>query len=412
MIQTERLEMYTINYNLNIIKKIVFLCVMGVVIGSCVGFIEAIFCKGLDLIFAFRKGKELLLLPLIPIVGLIIAFVFIHWGGKSSEGIGLVFKVKQGKEKRIPIRLIPIMIMSTWLSHLAGCSVGREGVAVQIGADVSHFFGRYLKFQDSDKVYVVTGIAAGFAGLFGTPIASVFFALEVLVAGALQYMSLCPALIAAFTSCVVAEHFGVSHEQFQIVANWNLSIVFIAKIACMGVVFGLVGQLFTFVMGEMRFLSRVYLRNPYKRIFFMGIGLAVCFFVFGQGRYSGLGSNLISYAMNGKTIYAWDWLLKILFTAACLSAGFQGGEVMPLFSIGACLGCVLASLLGLPIALGAALGYVAVFAAGTNTFLAPIAVGMELFGSQYFYLFFIVCSIAYLFNQNQSIYAFQESVQK
>ncbi len=403
--------MYSIKYNFDIIKRIAFFCLMGLVIGGFVGFVEAIYCRGLDLIFAFRKGKELPLLLLIPFVGLFIAFVFIKWGKNSSEGIGLVFKVEQGKEDRIPVRMVPFMIVATWLSHLAGCSVGREGVAVQIGADVSHFFGRYLKFENSDKIYIVTGIAAGFSGLFGTPITAVFFALEVLVAGALNYMSLCPAFVAAFTSYLVSEYFGVVHEKFQFVTSWNLSIPFVLKIACMGIVFGLVGQLFTLILAESRFLSRVCFKTPYHRIFLMGVGIALGLFLFG-GRYSGLGSNLIEYAMNGQTIYLYDWLLKMLFTAVCLSAGFQGGEVMPLFSIGASLGCVLASLFGLPLPLGAALGFVAVFGAGTNTFLAPIAVGLEMFGSQYLYLFFIVCSISYLFNKNQSIYAYQETIRK
>lgn len=140
MIQTDgEFGMYSLKYNFGIIKKIANFCVMGLIIGCFVGAVEALYCQGLTWIFEFRKGKELLLLPLIPFVGLLIAYVFIRWGKNSSEGIGLVFKVEQGKEDRIPVRMVPFMIFATWLSHLAGCSVGREGVAVQIGADVSHF---------------------------------------------------------------------------------------------------------------------------------------------------------------------------------------------------------------------------------------------------------------------------------
>lgn len=399
-----------IKKNADLIKTLFFYTLMGIVIGACVGFCEAIFCKGLNFIFAFRKGKEVFLLPLMPLVGLLIAFVFVDFGGKSREGMGLVFKLEQGKEEEIPLRLIPIMIVSTWLSHLVGCSVGREGVAVQIGADVSAFFGRFIKFKDSNIVFVVTGIAAGFAGLFGTPCASVFFALEVLVAGALQYMSLCPALVAAFTSNYVASLFGVVHENVALSVHWNISIVTCFKVVCMGILFGLVGQLFAFLLGKIRFISRLYIKNPYLRIFVMGSGLALLFFVCGQGRYSGLGTNLVQSALNSGTIYPWDWVCKMLFTVFCLSAGFQGGEVTPLFAIGASLGLVLARLFGLPLALGAALGYVAVFGAGTNTFLAPIAIGLELFGPQYFYLFFIVCSVSYLFNKDLSIYSLQEVI--
>ena len=154
----------------------------------------------------------------------------------------------------------------------------------------------------------------------------------------------------------------------------------------MGILFGLVGQLFAFLLGKIRFISRLYIKNPYLRIFVMGSGLALLFFVCGQGRYSGLGTNLVQSALNGGTIYPWDWVCKMLFTVFCLSAGFQGGEVTPLFSIGSTLG------------------------AGTNTFLAPIAIGLELFGPQYFYLFFIVCSVSYLFNKDLSIYSLQEVI--
>lgn len=398
--------------NMALLKRIVFLSVIGVVIGAFVGAIEALFCHGLNFVFEFRRGKEMLLLILMPFVGLCIAYVFLHLAGKSREGMSLVFKVEQGKEKKIPLRLVPVMMGSTWLSHLVGCSVGREGVAVQIGATVSHFFGRYIKFEDSNVIFIVTGIAAGFAGLFGTPITAVFFAMEVLVAGALQYTSLCPAVVAAFVANFVARNLGVLHSEPSLSLEISLDLTILWKVLLMGVCFGLAGQLFSQLLSRFRFVSRMYLKNPYWRIFLMGTILALLFFFCDRGRYSGLGENLIESAINGGTIYAWDWLLKMLFTTLCLTAGFQGGEVTPLFSIGASLGFVLASLLGLPPALGAALGYVAVFGAGTNTFLAPMAIGLEVFGAEYFYFFFLISSISYLFNKNESIYSLQKILKR
>ena len=149
-------------------------------------------------------------------------------------------------------------------------------------------------------------------------------------------------------------------------------------------------------------------KNPYIKIMIIGTFLSIILFLLHKGRYSGLGTNLISLSFNDGKIYYYDWILKFLLTIITLSAGYQGGEVTPLFSIGASLGIILGSIFGLPIKFTAALGYAAVFGSATNTFLAPMFIGAEVFGFEYLPFFFVTCSLGYIFNGKQSIYSSQK----
>ena len=185
----------------------------------------------------------------------------------------------------------------------------------------------------------------------------------------------------------------------------------LGRLAVLGVTFGMAGGAFAWCLAHAKTLAARLLPNPYVRIAVMGIALSAILFALWQGRYCGLGTNLISAALNGDgkvAIMPWDWALKFALTIATLAAGYQGGEVTPLFSIGASLGVVLAGILGMPVEFCAALGYAAVFGGATNTLLAPILIGCEVFGFGNLPAFFIVCVVAYLFNMDKSIYALQE----
>ena len=180
----------------------------------------------------------------------------------------------------------------------------------------------------------------------------------------------------------------------------------------MGAAFGLAGFCFSFFLGKMKKQMAKKFENPYKRIAFVAIPLAAVLLILWQGRYSGLGTNLISASFSGGTIFAWDWILKLLLTLVTLSIGFQGGEVTPLFAIGSSLGAVLGSLFGLPVTVCAALGYAAVFGSATNTLIAPVLIGLEVFGPQNMTAFLIVCAVAYILNGNCSIYSAQQSARE
>ena len=379
----------------------------GIPIGAVVGVIETFFGRGLLLMSRTREQHPLYFIPFLALVGVFIAYCYMKFGGKSSQGMNLVFEVGQGEEEIIPKRLIPFSILGTWLSNLFGASTGREGVAMQIGATFSHWVGRRLPFKDASNIFLVTGLAAGFAGLFQTPIAAVVFAMGIMTAGVLEYEALIPAFTAAYTACEVSKALGLKNTAFALSADHTINVSVFWKMIVLGMIFGIVGAAFAWCLKWTKKLVADKISNPMIRIAVMGAVISICMLILYQGRYSGTGSNLITDSFTGGKIYRYDWLLKFILTVVSLSAGFQGGEVTPLFAIGSSLGVVLAGIFHLPVELVAAMGYVSVFAAGTNTFFAPVLIGAEVFGFQFLPHFFIVCTIAYAFNMNKSIYTMQ-----
>ena len=390
------------------------LLIMGVVaipIGLIVGAIDAVFGRTLLAIGSFRDAHLIFLLPFLTLAGLAIVFCYKTWGKNTSRGMSLVFDVGHGREEGISLRLVPLIMGGTWITHLFGGSAGREGVAVQIGATVSHWIGRKLPFKHPGNTFLLIGMAAGFAGLFRTPLAATVFALEVLVAGRLEYRALLPALIASLIASATSGALGLEKFEVALTATTVLDATGVVRLVVLGIVFGIVGGAFAWCLAHAKTLAGRLAPNPYVRIGVTGAALSILLFALWQGRYCGLGTNLISAAFaNGATIYSWDWIAKFILTIVTLAAGYQGGEVTPLFSIGASLGIAISGLVGIDPLLCAALGYAATFGGATNTLLAPIFIGCEVFGFSYLPAFFIVCAVAYLFNMDKSIYTQQERV--
>lgn len=385
------------------------LIIASIIIGLIVGIIDTIFGRGLLLIGDIRKGYLYYFVPFLALAGLLIVFIYQKFAGKTGKGMGLIFEVGHGTEKEIPLRLVPIVTVATWITHLFGGSAGREGVAVQLGATLSHRFNKYFNFPDKSKVFLVTGMAAGFGGLFQTPIAALFFGLEVLALGNLQLYALLPAVVAAFTASWTSSFLGL--EKFTHIVNTNLSItpMTFVKFAILGIIFGIAGNLFVYLQSCLKKFAAEKIKNPYYRIFIIGIFLSIILLLLHKGRYTGLGTNLIENSFSGKQIFGYDWILKLLLTTLTLAAGFQGGEVTPLFSIGASLGVVIATFFGLPIEFVAAAGYISVFGSATNTLLAPIFIGGEVFGFNNLPFFVIIVIFAYLVNRKISTYGLQKN---
>ena len=385
------------------------LIIAGIIIGFIVGIIDTIFGRGLLWIGDLRKGYLYYFVPFLALAGLLIVFIYQKFAGKTGKGMGLIFEVGHGTEKKIPLRLIPIVTVATWITHLFGGSAGREGVAVQLGATLSHRFNKYFNFPDKSKVFLVTGMAAGFGGLFQTPIAALFFGLEVLALGNLQLYALLPAVVAAFTASWTSSFLGL--EKFTHIVNTTLSITptMFVKFAILGIIFGFAGNLFVYLQSFLKKFAAEKIKNPYYRIFIIGIFLSIILLLLHEGRYTGLGTNLIEDSFSGEPIFGYDWILKLLLTTLTLAAGFQGGEVTPLFSIGASLGVVIGIFFGLPIEFVAAAGYISVFGSATNTLLAPIFIGGEVFGFNNLPFFVIIVIFAYLVNRKISTYGLQKN---
>ncbi len=388
-------------------RNLLLLTLWGVIIGIIVGAIDALFGRILLMITAFRTAHIRILLPFLAPAGLFILFLYRKFSQKALKGMTLVFETGFAENDEIPKLLVPLVMVSTWITHLFGGSAGREGVAVQIGATVAHSIGRRFYPQNNGRIFLIIGMAAGFGGLFQTPLAATFFALEVLIAGTLFYEALLPSLAAAFAASYTSHFLGL--EKFTV--SVNDAFVFTPtstwKLIVIAILFGCIGGAFAKLLAVAKSKLADLIQNPFYRIFVFGIVLSIAFFLLFQGRYSGLGTNLIQSAFQGDTVYGFDFALKFLLTILTLAAGYQGGEVTPLFSIGATAGVLFSSLFGLPVMLTAALGYAAVFGSATNTLLAPILIGIEVFGAKQAIPFILVCSIAYVFNGNFTIYGKQ-----
>lgn len=401
---------------MNKLRPYLFYTIDALLIGSIVGIIDTIFGRLLLEIGELRSDYLLFLLPFLAPCGLFITYLNRSYGGKSQKGMELLFEVGEGREKDIPKRLIPLTILSTWLTHLFGGSAGREGVAVQLGGTVAHALRRDSLGPHASRIYLVTGMAAGFGGLFQTPLAAIFFAMEVLVVGRIEWRALYPATIAAFVASWTSHTLGLEKFTQHLSDQLSLSPLVFFQLLLLGVIFGLTGKLFAYLLGKFKQTFAHAFVNPYVRIGVVGLGLSVLLYIFGTGRYTGLGTNLISQSFEGadgkSLITGADWILKLLFTVTTIAAGYKGGEVTPLFSIGASLGVWLAPIFGLPVYLVAALGYAAVFAGATSTTIGPILIGCEVFGFQYWPAFLLVCLVATRLFPALSIYGGQKVSKK
>ena len=367
------------------IKCTIRYSVLALVTGVAVGAIDTIFGRGLLWLSDFRTAHYRYLLPFLPVAGLLIVWMYHRFSEESLKGMTLVLETGQKKRKSIPLALVPLVIVGTWLTHLFGGSAGREGVAVQIGAVISHEAGRKFRCPENDRI------------------------MEVIASGYMQYEALLPAMISAYTSAFTSHILGL--EKFTAVIGEKLDLSetkVILSLIVLGILFGLVGRLFSGTLQWMKKRMGNAIKNPYIRIGAVAVFLAVLLFLFHGGRYSGLGTNLISAAFENGTIYGYDWILKLGFTVLTLAIGFQGGEVTPLFSIGASLGILAGNLLGISPVVCAALGYAAVFGSATNTLLAPVMIGLEVFGTENAIPLVVVCILAYLMNGGSSIYTAQQ----
>ena len=436
--------------------------VIGITLGAVIGALTACFGDISDRLSALRDTNPLYFIPALALGGAAIAFAYKKWGRWTERGMNQVFAVGLNKETDFPLVAIPMAAVSTWITQLFGGSAGREGAAMQIGSALSYNISKKLPFENAAHIMLVTGMAAGFAGIFQAPMAATAFALEVLLVGHLELSALLPAAAAAFTACKVSSmlgfhKFSVDLNSILDASGFSASIFtnegsldgkLLLKLALMGILFGVVGGGFAKLLGlSQNFFAKKF-PNTIKRIAIMGAGLSVLLLVFFQGRYAGFGTNLLDmcFGVAGNVagnadlignvagdaanavgtaagdavnavgtaaenvigtaagIHGYDWIIKFAVTILTLSAGFIGGVVTPLFAIGATFGIFVAGMFGVPLPLAAALGFAAVFASASNTLWAPILIAGEIFGFNCLPAFFIVCTMAYMCNGGQSIY--------
>ena len=344
----------------------------------------------------------------LPILGGLVGMLYYLAPKSLANGNALIMEsfLKEApieKHQPVPLLLTPLVLLGTLLTHLGGGSAGREGTAVQMGASLAHLFYRWFSFtMEEQKILTCIGISAGFASVFGTPLAAAFFALEFFAFKNIKWFFIVPSLLTAYLANWVCLSWGIQHFQYQIIPFEPNSIYSLLWVGLAGIIFGLTALLF---IQSNHFFSKLFSRIqllPLRPII-GGILITTFILLTHQEKMTGLGLQSISNAF----VYpqgAIDFLIKLLLTSFTLSAGFKGGEVTPLFFIGAVLGSVLIAFIPLPISLLAGLGLVAVFAGATHCLITAVLLGIELFGVEYSLLIVIACTIAYLFSGEKSIY--------
>jgi len=392
----------------------------AVITGSAIAF----FLWLLHLAIQYRFTHQWMLL-ILPLAGIGIYFIYQVLGRNSEKGNNLIIEEISQPGAGIPKRMAPIILATTVITHLFGGSAGREGTAVQIGGSIAGMVAGWFRLNEAEtRVMLTAGIAAGFGAVFGTPLTGAIFALEVLAIGRIQYNALFPALVASVIADMTVAAWGIHHTAYQIDlvphAAYFLSdllpvdLLLIMKVIVAAIAFGLSSYLFSGMTHE---IKAVFSRKiPVKWLIPVIGGMIIIGLTYINGKQDYLslgvdpqypGAVTIPSAFHAGGADTWSWLWKTIYTAVTLASGFKGGEVTPLFYIGATLGNTLAQLLNAPVSLFAALGFIAVFAGATNTPLACTIMGIELFGGEYALLFAIACFTAYYFSGHRGIYSAQ-----
>lgn len=387
---------------LYLLKWIGICLLLGVAAGS----VSAFFLWSLHWATDWREA-HLWIIALLPVGGFLIGLSYHLYGDSVVKGNNLLLEEFHSPKKIIPFKMAPLVLFGTVLTHFFGGSAGREGTAVQIGGAIADRFTKIFKLSKRDRqIVLIAGISAGFASVFGTPLAGGIFALEVLVLGRIRLDAIVPSFLAAVLANYFCQIWGIAHTHYHIAEVADMTPINLLWSLLAGIIFGLVAMLFsksTHFWGKL-FKDRV--KYPPLRPVIGGVILAVAIYAMGTTKYIGLGIPTIVAAFDTH-LNSYDFLLKVLFTSFTLGAGFKGGEVTPLFYIGATLGNVLIWFIPLPMGLLAGMGFVAVFAGATNTPIACTVMGIELFGIESGVFIALACCTAYLFSGHSGVYSSQ-----
>lgn len=380
---------------------------LGALVGVLCGGASALFLYLLTRVTEFRGGHERIVY-LLPLAGLLIGWLYERVGQSVAGGNDLIIDTIHDDGPRLPLRMAPLVLVGTVLTHLFGGSAGREGTAVQMGASLADAALQRLRPSATVRRQVLAaGVAGGFGSVFGTPIAGALFGLEFVVLGRLEYEALLPALTASLIGDLTTRALGITHTAYPAPPALPLSLLVLGKWLVFAAVLALAARAFIELTHFLKRTGKQRIPRLPVRMFVGGLVLIALWRLVGTSDYLGLGVPTILRSFSDASLPRDAFALKILFTAVTLGAGYLGGEVTPLFFVGAALGNVLSRLLGLPLALGAGVGLAAVFAAASNTPLALSVMAVELLGANLFPHAVIASVLCYLMTGQRSIYKAQ-----
>ena len=359
---------------------------------------------------AALRGAHPWLLLCMPLAGLAIVFSYRAAGMENDSGTNQIIASVRGG-KRPPVRLAPLIFLGSALTHLTGGSAGREGAALQIGGSISAGIGRLLRLGErSVNTIIQCGMAGLFSALFGTPLTAAVFTLEVVNVGQLRYAALFPCLLSALTADAIPRALGLPAERYHLSGLPELGPASLLRCGALAILAALVSIAFCVLMHQAGHLYKKYIPNQYLRAL-AGAALVIALTVLeGSGDYNGAGGHIIELAVEGEVHAPWAFLLKMLFTALTLGAGFRGGEIVPTLFIGSTFGCAVGPLLGLNPAFSAAISMIALFCGVVNCPLASIFLAIELFGGGGLLFFALAWSLSFLLSGRYSLYSSQNIV--
>jgi len=381
---------------------------MGSAVGLLAGSASALFMRLLECAIQLRT-EHLWLIAALPILGVISAWMYLRWGQDAEGGGSLILDEVVEFSGRVPSRMAPLVLIGTLLTHLGGGSAGREGTAIQMGASLARSLGklpfRWLGITEArQRLLLMAGVSAGFGSLFGTPVAGTLFGMEVVAIGGMRYEGLLICGTASLVGDAICRAWGAHHAHFQVQAlamSWPLAL----KLMLFALPVALVAGSFSELSHGLARRTRQLLSNPYLRATLGGLAVIALVLLFRSTEFLNLGTNWLPRVFEGQgTVPSWAFAAKFLFTVVTLGFGFKGGEVTPLFVIGALMGTAMAPILHLPAPYTAAIGYIAIFAAASNTPIASTLMGIELFGAGFAMPLVITCFLAYILVGHRGIY--------
>ena len=386
------------------LKWIIFAIIVGAIVGLC----GTAFYFALSLVTVLRTQNTWLIF-LLPLGGLGIVAMYRFLHNEKDTGTNLVISAIHSDDE-LPLRMAPLIFVSTLITHLFGGSAGREGAALQMGGSIGNALGKLFHFDDKDKhVMIMCGMSAAFSALFGTPMAAAILPMEMVSVGVMYYIALVPCVISSLVAHGIAYSFGVSNEMFIIRSIPKFGIMTSIEISVLAILCALVSILFCVLLHKSEDLYKRFFTNPYIRVIAGGCIIIVLTLLVGNQDYNGTGINIIEHCING-TVRPEAFLLKMIFTALTLGAGCKGGESVPAFFTGAAFGCLFGNLLGFSPTLCTAVGMTAVFCGVTNCPITSLLISFELFGYDGMPYFLLATALSYMLSGYFGLYRSQKIV--